>query len=34
MHPEPSSPHYLAPDIELLGLTTARRVCSFCTALP
>jgi cysteine synthase len=30
MREEPVRPDYLAPEIELLGLTTVRRVCSFC----
>jgi cysteine synthase A len=30
MKEEPVRPDYLAPGIELLGLITVRRVCSFC----
>jgi len=30
MREEPVRPGHLAPGIELLGLTTVRRVCSFC----
>jgi cysteine synthase A len=30
MHHEPTRKDYLAPEVELLGLTTMRRVCAFC----
>lgn len=30
MHHEPTRNDYLAPEIELLGLTTSQRVCEFC----
>jgi cysteine synthase A len=30
MREEPVQKNYLAPEVELLGLTTARRICAFC----
>ena len=30
MHEEPVHADYLSPDVELLGITTAGRVCAFC----
>ena len=30
MHEEPVRKGYLAPEVELLGLTTTQRVCAFC----